>query len=324
MLIPPKYFLTPKISKLLSEIEASREIVESIPLPAEIEQNIRRQSTLKSSLFSARIEGNPTLLNDFPQLSSKDQKKVEINNILRALNWINQRTARDLTLKDILALHEYALKGIEFEELGKFRTKHEGIFSAGGVVVYHAPPPVLIPKLIARLVKFINSDKESFVPIRAALAHFIFEKIHPFTDGSGRVGRLLLLMVLAKGGYGFKGILPYEAKIDQKREVYYKMLEEPERDTTAYLEFMLEILSQAGKETKKLVLQKQKLLPSDFLLPRRSEILAIIKDHKLINFDTLRRRFSQVNERTLRYDLKKLIDGGLIQKLGTTKGVYYK
>lgn len=60
------------------------------------------------------------------------------------------------------------------------------------------------------------------------------------------------------------------------------------------------------------------------LLPRRSEIYHTIKDHELVNFDMLHRRFMGVNERTLRYDLKKLADAGLIIKLGNTNGVYYK
>ena len=60
------------------------------------------------------------------------------------------------------------------------------------------------------------------------------------------------------------------------------------------------------------------------LLPRRAEILGIIRDHRLVNFDQIRRRFMGVNERTLRYDLKKLADNGFIRKLGNTKGVYYE
>ena len=62
----------------------------------------------------------------------------------------------------------------------------------------------------------------------------------------------------------------------------------------------------------------------DFLLPRRLEIFNIIGDHRMVNFDTIRRRFLTVNERTLRYDLKKLADLGLIKKRGVTKGVYYE
>ncbi len=325
MLIPPKYFLTPKISKLLSSIEGSKEVVDSVKIPIEVELNIRRKSTLNSSLFSARIEGNPLVPTDLMTTPSSDLKKVEVNNILRAIIWISERSARDITLKDILTLHEYSMKSIDYaENLGKFRKSHEGIFSSSGAVIYYAPPPVLIPKLLERLVKYINSDKEQFVPIRAAIAHFIFEKIHPFVDGSGRVGRLLFLMVLSKGGYSFKGILPFEEKIDKKRETYYRMLEEPERDITNYIEFILEILSESAEQTKKEVLEKRNFEKHDFLLPRRNEILSIIKDHKLINMDFIKRRFSKINERTLRNDLKKLIDGGFVQKLGTTRGVYYK
>lgn len=324
MLIPPKYFLTSKITSLLSEIESSRAIVESLEIPIEVEQNIRRKSTLNSSLFSARIEGNSALPSDFHLLPSSDIKKIEVNNILRSINWIRERTKRDVTVKDILLLHSYSMKNIEFEELGKFRTKHEGIFSSSGVVVYHAPPPSLILKLVERLLGYINSDKEKLTPIKALIAHYIFEKIHPFTDGSGRVGRLLLLLTLSKDGYDFKGILPFEEQIDKRRETYYRMLEEPERDITMYLEFMLEVLAEASKKAKQEILSKKKINKYDELLPRRSEIVMIIRDHKLINIDFLKRRFDKINERTLRYDLKKLIDGGYVTKLGTTKGVYYK
>jgi Fic family protein len=324
MLIPPKYFLTPAISKYLSKIEASKEVVENISIPPEIELNIRRRSTLKSSLFSARIEGNPIILDEYPTLPPKDRKRVEIQNILKAINWIQERGKRSITEKDILTLHSIVMKGIEYEELGKFRKKHEGIFTTAGTVVYHAPPPSLVPKLIKKMLSYANGSKEQFVPIKAITAHYIFEKIHPFSDGSGRVGRLLIQLILTREGYGFKGILPFEEKIDKRRETYYKMLEEPERDITNYLEFMLEILSEAAEESKNLILDRREIESFESLLPRRAEILAIIKDHKIVNFDMIKRRFKNVNERTLRYDILRLTKEGFIQKLGTTRGVYYK
>ena len=76
MLIPPKYILTQKTSKLLSSIEASKQIIDSIDIPVEVETNIRRTSTLKSSLFSARIEGNNLTLDDIAGIASKSQKKT--------------------------------------------------------------------------------------------------------------------------------------------------------------------------------------------------------------------------------------------------------
>ena len=64
MLIPAKYVLTPKITEALSSIESSKAVIDSITIPPEIETNIRRRSSLKSSLFSARIEGNALTLDE--------------------------------------------------------------------------------------------------------------------------------------------------------------------------------------------------------------------------------------------------------------------
>lgn len=325
MLIPPKYILTPKISEFLQSIEGSKQVIDSITIPPELEQNIRRQSTLKSSLFSARIEGNPLTLEEIQRNPSKSQKKQEVFNILKALNWIYQRSARGIKTPDIFNLHKMVMEGlIEKQDLGKFRTDTSAIFNAAGIAIYLPPRPSQIPSLTDRLIKFANSLKEQFIPIKACLVHYAFEKIHPFLDGNGRVGRLILQMALSKNGYGLKGLLPIEEYLDNHRSEYYQALGEPEKDVTDYLEFMLEAIAETAAKAKQLVLEKEKIEAEDLLLPRRAEILNIIKDHNLISFDTLKRRFLGVNERTLRYDLKKLQDQGLIKKRGTTKGVFYE
>ena len=325
MIIPPKYTLTPKISQLLSSIEASREVINSISIPIEIEINIRRQSTLKSSLFSARIEGNDLTLNDLSSNPSGSQKKIEVFNILRALNWIFQHPAKDLTIKNVLVLHQMVMSDLtEKYDLGKFRTRAGAIFNTAGIIIYLPPRPSQILSLIPHLIKYINSPKEQFIPIKAALSHYIFEKIHPFLDGNGRVGRLLIQAVLKKEGYDMKGLLSLEEYLDSHRGEYYSALEDPERDVTGFVEFMLEAMSETAQKAKELILQKEKVDITDYLLPRRAEILNIIKDHQMVSFDILRRRFIAVNERTLRYDLLQLQKKGLIKKRGTTKGVYYE
>jgi Fic family protein len=324
MLIPPKYHLTNKISELLSSIQGSRDVIESLIIPPEIELNIRRKSTLNSSLYSARIEGNQLTMDRLSSVSPKDQKKIEVYNILKALNWIKEKKRKELTEKDILTLHKITMNGlINLNNLGRLRNNMEAIFNSAGIAIYMPPPPRLINPSIVKLTKYINSSKEQFVPIKAVLAHYSFEKIHPFLDGSGRVGRLLIQMTFHNQGYGMKGILPLEEYLDNHRNEYYQMLEEPEKDTTDYIEFMLGAVSEAAKKGKEIILQNQSPTIEDSLLPRRAEILRIIKDHKMINFDQIRRRFTNINERTLRYDIKKLLDNKLINKLGITKGVYY-
>lgn len=325
MLIPPKYFLTPKISQLLASIEASKQVIDAISIPAEVETNIRRSSTLKSSLFSARIEGNTLTLDELSSRPSKDQKKAEVFNILKALNTIFQKRNKDITLKDILNLHKIVMEGLTHKtQQGKIRNEVSAIFNSAGIAVYMPPPPRSIPSFLEKVIKFANSQKEQFVPIRACLTHYTFEKIHPFLDGNGRVGRLLLQTIMYKGGYGMKGLLTIEEYLDNNRSDYYRALEETERDASPYLELMLEAIAETSEKAKQLVLEKKQLQAKDYLLPRRAEILDIIKDHRLVNFDQIRRRFMAVNERTLRFDLKKLTDAGLIRKLGNTKGVYYE
>lgn len=323
MLIPPKYTLTPTISKLLSQLEASKEIISEFEIPNEIEINIRRQSTLKSSLFSARIEGNDLLLHELPQKNSADKRKVEIFNILKAFNQIYSGSSRKLSATDILKMHDIVLQGLD-PDAGHFRRETSAIFNSAGVAIYLTPPPSQIRTHLKKLLNFINSSQEIFVPIKAILCHLTFEKIHPFIDGNGRVGRLLLQAVLFKEGYGMKGLLSLEEYLEKNRSEYYRGLEENDNNMTGFVEFMLQMLVLAAEDAKKLVLLNHNTRRENFLLPRREEILNIIKDHMLISFDTIRRRFFSINERTLRYDLKKLQDGGYIKKRGATKGVFYE
>lgn len=325
MLIPPKYNFTPTISQYLQTIEAAKSVIETVNIPPEVETNIRRQSFLKSSLFSARIEGNPLTLDEVTGRPSNDQKRKEVHNILKALQMLRDRGSRDVSLSFLLRLHERTMQDLgEKGTVGRLRSETSAIFNAAGIAVYMPPPPRQVKSLMERLIKFINSDKERFVPIRAVLVHYSFEKIHPFLDGNGRVGRLLLQEVLEKTGYGMKGLLTVEEYLDKHRNDYYSVLMLGDKDVTDYVEFMLAAIAQTAQAVKRIVLSKQEVAAEDYLLPRRAEILSIIKDHKLVNFDMIRRRFLQVNERTLRYDLKQLQDAGLIKKLGTTKGVYYQ
>ncbi len=325
MLVPSKYILTPKISQLLSSIEASREVINSIQIPPEVEINIRRQFNLKSSLFSARIEGNLLTLDELSKSSSKNKQKIEVFNILRALNWIQGRSLKDMLLKDILKLHSLVLAGlIEKDQLGKLRKQASAIFNSAGITIYMTPRPSQIEPLLNKLQSYINSSKEPFVPIKALLTHFIFEKIHPFLNGNGRVGRLLIQLTLKKENYDMEGLLSLEEYLDNHRSLYYSSLEDSERDVTGYLEFMLEAMAETAQKIKELVLQKEKADVTDYLLPRRAEILNIIKDHGMVSFNDIQRRFMSIPPRTLSYDLKKLQEANFIRKRGTTKGVHYE
>jgi len=324
MKIPPKYKLTAEISHLLEEIEFCKSVIASTDLPIKIEQNLRRQSVLKSSLYSAKIEGNELLMKDLSSMSSKDLEKVEVFNILKAINHISNEQSSKTNLKTFLDIHKILLSGLS-NDFGHFRTEMNAIFDASGSVVYLPPPPNLVKPLLEDLIEYIDSSSEKIIPIKACIAHYIFEKIHPFIDGNGRVGRILIQKILYQHDYWMKGLLSIEEYLNENRQNYYMALEESESDISAYVTFMLKALASTSKKAKDLILIKSKYHDeTDNLLPRRMEILNIIKDHQFVSFDTIRRRFDGINERTLRYDLKKLQDENFITKLGVTKGVYYR
>lgn len=330
MPIPPKYRLSKKIVVLLGQIEANKEAINRIKIPLVLENNIRQHSILGSALFSARIEGNTLSKEDaynLPLNIRRDKNRVEVANLRRAYNYILQsfKNSRRISQKDILRFHKLAMNNvIRGEYPGHFRTSHEGIFDQAGNIVYHAPSPAEIRSLISQIIGYINSKKEKLAIIKAILAHLTFEKIHPFADGSGRIGRLLQFAILANSGYEMRGFANVEEVVDKNKGLYYMAIEEAVSDATNFVELILGFLVEATEAAKEKLEDKANgFNVLDLLPPRRREILETVRDHKTVSLDFLHRRFLQIDPRMLRYDLKALTDEGFIIKIGKTRGALY-
>jgi len=324
MKIPPDYKITSEMLGLISKVDTNLMFLSSLNVPAELKQKIQRISLLKSSLFSARIEGNPLTLTTINEPNSKEEKNKEIFNILKANKFLEKKIKNNFEInkKFIYDLHSLVMTG-ELEETKNFRHEMGAIFNQAGVAVYLSPPPTQINSLIDQLINYINSNIEKFPLICALVSHLVFEKIHPFVDGNGRVGRLLIFSILKAKGYADGYLISFEKYLDENKSDYYYFLDQGFKNTEEYLIFMLNSFLKESEELKKKIESvkngKEKLLP-----PRQAEIYLIIKEHTVISFDNIRRRFLKVPERTLRYDLKKLVDKGLTIKIGQTRGSYYK
>lgn len=246
------YRTTSLITKYLTDIEVARQLIELLPQLPSIEANLRRKSLLKSSLFSARIEGDRLELQDVESSGYRqDKEKIEVFNILAALRLIySNRFPKRVTVRTILRMHKIIM--------------------------------------------------------------FAFEKIHPFLDGNGRVGRLFVTYILFRGNFGFRGIVSLEEYLEKHRETYYDLLAKTKMDITPFIEVFLEAIVMSAKQVVTDIQGIKEERPEDALLPRRAEILAIIRDHKLTSFDFIRRRFSKVPHSTLHFDLTQLMKKGFI------------
>ena len=324
MKIPPDYKITSEILDLISKVDTNLMFLSSLNVPVEFKQKIQRISLLKSSLFSARIEGNSTTLETLDKSESDQEKNKETFNILKANKFLEKTIKNNFQIskKYIFDIHSLVMFG-ETEKTKRFRTEMGAIFNQTGVAVYLSPPPTQINSLIDQLINYINSNIEKFPLICALVSHLVFEKIHPFVDGNGRVGRLLIFSILKAKGYGEGYLISFEKYLDENKSDYYYFLDQGFKNTEGYLIFMLNSFLKESEELKKQIESvkngKEKLLP-----PRQAEIYLIIKEHTVVSFDNIRRRFLKVPERTLRYDLKKLADKGLTIKIGETRGSYYK
>lgn len=315
-----KFEKTHSINKSLLEIEALKIIFDTQKLLPHIEENFRRESLLKSALYSARVEGNPSKLNDLD--NQEDLHKLEIFNLVRAYKFIySNKSPKNINILLAKKLHKIVMKNISYQA-GSFRTEPWAIYNQAGIAIFLAPAHFNVPELISDLVGDIQILKENEF-IKSAIFQFLFEKIHPFPDGNGRVGRLLSSFLLNTSGYGFRGLIPIEEIVDNERERYYEALE-PTTNVTMFVEFYLEsFIKQAKNILEKINNYGNSFSKIDLLPPRRKEIINIIKDHPYCSFDLLVRRFLKVNQKTLHYDLKKLVDEGYVNKIGKTRGVVY-
>lgn len=325
MRFPPVFVKTDGIVHALYDLDVLKTAFELHPIPKEVISLKRSSSILKSALFSARIEGNMMTLEEAKVVQDgmleEDEQKREVFNLVKLYENIDTFVSRPISKEMVKEIHALALDGIS-HRAGFYRVEESAIWNQAGIAVYIAPSPQNIFSLLDELVAWIKISKEHPAVI-AAVSHIWFEKIHPFDDGNGRVGRLLSAILLSKGGFGFGGMVPVEEYLEKFREDYYRELGKDTQDITSFVEFFINGLV-AQVRTSLAESENIQVSDTSSLLPRRAEIVAIIRDHKSVSFDFLIRRFRSVPVRTLHYDLSQLIKAGYIRKRGATRGAMYE
>ena len=227
----------------------------------------------KEAVLSSQIEGTQSSLSDLMLFENEAFAGVPLDDVQEVSNYVlalehgikRLREGFPLCNRLIREIHEKLLsKGRGSErDPGHFRRSQNWIGGTRpGNALYVPPPTDEVPDCMGQLERFIhNIDGKTPALIKAALAHVQFETIHPFLDGNGRVGRLLITLILCADGILREPMLYLSLYFKTYRQRYYELLQEVrlQGDWEAWLEFFFEGIERTateGVETANLLRQQ--------------------------------------------------------------------
>ena len=252
-----------KLDKLLAE--ANRQIGElnaySLLIP-NVDLYIKMHVKIEANK-SSRIEGTRTTVEeDLLDVTEINPEKrddwEEVQNYVKATNYGVQRIKDvfPVCTRLIRELHKILMQGVrgEHKTPGEFRTSQNWIGgSMPSNAVYVPPPHTEIAECLTDFEKFINNE-EIDTPdlIKIAILHYQFESIHPFLDGNGRIGRLLIPLYIQSKGMLDKSCLYISDYIERNKDTYYDMLTRvrTHNDMIAWIKFFLEAVIETSKTAK--------------------------------------------------------------------------
>ena len=224
----------------------------------------------KEALLSSQIEGTQASLDDVLAYEAHagtrhTEDAVDVVNYVRAINYgLDRLKTFPLSLRLIREIHGETLnrgRGRE-KSPGEFRRSQNWIGASGSTIqtaAFVPPPPQDLPAALSDLEKFLHTKDPIPVLLRCALVHAQFETIHPFLDGNGRVGRMLITFLLCHEGVLQRPLLYLSYFFKVHRLEYYERLNAVrfEGDWEGWLKFFLkgviEVSQQASATAKRIL-----------------------------------------------------------------------
>ena len=263
-----------KADQALGRLDASADILPNPDLF--VHMYVRKEAVL-----SSQIEGTQASLTDLLEYEASMARRrlqgdvVEVANYVRAMNYGIERLGElPLSNRLLREIHAELLKGVRGSNKlpGEFRSSQVWIGpsekSGPSTAVFVPPPAHEVERAIGDLESYIHKDVPTPVLIKAGLVHSQFETIHPFLDGNGRMGRLLITFLLCQQGVLKRPLLYLSAYFKEHRDEYYSRLQavRDSGDIEGWLQFFLTAVWRVSDEAAETARQ----------------ILAVREQHRLL------------------------------------------
>ena len=231
----------------------------------------------KEAVLSSQIEGTQSSLSDFLLFENEGSPGIPTDDFREELNYVaamnhglqKLRGGFPISSRLIREIHEILLskgRGSGMQP-GEFRTSQNWIGGTRpGNAHYVPPPPGEVANCMGGLEKFIHQDRADLpLLVKAALVHVQFESIHPFLDGNGRLGRLLITFMLAAENVLSQPLLYLSLYFKTNRSRYYELLNRVRShgDWEAWLDFFLTGVKEVAEQASGMARNIQRLHTSD-------------------------------------------------------------
>jgi len=229
--------------------------------------------TTQEAVLSSQIEGTQSSLQDLlaaeAKLSGTESAPSDVGEVINYVGAMRQGLQRlaelPVSVRLIKEIHERLLRGERGGRLesGELRRSQNWIGPGGAHLseaTFVPPPPDVVPEALGAMERFLHQDDQVPLLIKIGLVHAQFETIHPFLDGNGRVGRLLITFLLTERGVLHQPVLYLSHFFKAHRQEYYEQLQAV-RDQGAWEEWLafflrgVTVVSREAAETARRILQ---------------------------------------------------------------------
>ncbi len=313
----PPFTISDEILSLVAEISMSIGSITALMQDDAPNPVLRKENRIKTIQSSLAIENNSLTIDQVTAIMKG--KRVlgapneiqEVKNAIDAYHLMQQINPH--SEKDLLKAHRLMMQDL-IKENGKYRSSGVGVFGNEGIV-HLAPPPTMVPQLMANLFEWIKTTKTHPL-VSSCVFHYEFEFIHPFADGNGRMGRFWQTALLARFNPVFLW-LPVETIVKKHQQDYYNVIAECDAkgDSTKFIEFMLRCIKQSIDDVKTLK-ATPKATPKEILL-------ALINHNNKVTIQQIAAAWG-INKRNAQNRINQYVDEGLIRRIGSARGGYWE
>ncbi len=344
--LPPNLVWSLPLISALSEAERDLSrlaaLAGAFPFPRLLIQPFMR----REAVFSSRIEGTRATLAELYTYESIQLSFLELGDDVREVH--NYVTALDyglerlktlpISLRLIREIHEKLMHDVRGGNLtpGEFRRTQNWIGPAGSTIMTatYVPPPVdEMNQALGDLEKFIHTSTEIPVLARAAMIHYQFEALHPFLDGNGRVGRLLMALLFTEWNILSQPLLNLSVYFERYRQEYYDhLLSVSQRgDWVAWLRFFLRGVSSQAQDSlarmqrlEAIRTKYEPLVKSDRNSERMGAVLDFLFARPILSAKQLAESVG-MPFKTARQYIEKLVKAGILREVtGNARNQIYR